>query len=171
MPKEIILLRHAKSSWDEPGRSDLDRPLNPRGERDARRIGRFMAERGHSADLVLCSPAKRTRETVALLEEGLGRTLPVKIENAIYLAEPGVLLELLRKAPASAGRVMLVGHDPGMPGLALSLVRDKKGPLVDRLKEKFPTGALAVLHTEADDWRALRPASCSLEAFVVPREL
>lgn len=171
MAKELLLLRHAKSSWDEPGLADIDRPLNGRGRKDAFRMGQTMAERGLVPDLVLCSPAVRTCETLALVEEGLGRTLASRIEASIYLAEPRALLALVRAQPSSLSRVMLVGHDPGLPGLALSLAKGATGPLIERVTKKFPTAGLAVLSTNLDSWQALRPGACQLIAFLAPKEL
>ena len=170
MAKELLLLRHAKSSWDEPGLADIDRPLNGRGRKDAGHVGRLLAERGLVPDLVLCSPAARTRETLNLVEEGLGHTLKSRVEDAIYMAEPRALLALLRGLPNESARVMLVGHDPGLPGLVLMLAKGSSGPVLDRVKQKFPTAALAVLRTDLESWAALRPGVCRLEGFFVPRE-
>ncbi|MBM3482271.1 MAG: histidine phosphatase family protein [Alphaproteobacteria bacterium] len=171
MTKELLLLRHAKSSRDEPGLADIDRPLNGRGRKDAVRVGRLMAERGLVPDLALCSPAVRTRETLALVEEGLGRTLNSRIDAVIYMAEPRALLALLRSLTGEIERVMVVGHDPGLPGLALMLAKGSSGPMLDRLKQKFPTAALAVLTTNLDSWRALNPGTCEIRSFFVPKEI
>lgn len=171
MPKTVILMRHAKSSWDTPGQADIARPLNGRGRKDAKRMGELIAERKLVPDLVLCSSAERTRETLALVEAGIGASLSARLEAAIYLAEPRVLLGLLRALPESVSRVMLLGHDPGIPGLALTLTKGLRGPLLDRIKEKFPTGALAVLSTDLESWAALRPGTCRLDAIFVPREV
>ena len=171
MAKELLLLRHAKSSWDEPGLADIDRPLNGRGRKDAGHVGRLMAERGLVPDLVLCSPAARTRETLKLVEEGVGHALKSQAEAAIYMAEPRALLSLLRGLPNESARVMVVGHDPGLPGLALLLAKGSSGPMLDRVKQKFPTAALAVLSTNLESWRALKPGTCELRSFFVPKEL
>jgi phosphohistidine phosphatase len=171
MAKLIFLLRHAKSSWDEPGVADVERPLSPRGERTARRMGRRMADNPLLPELVLCSPARRTVDTLALVEQELGAKLSTRMEPAIYLAEPRALLDLLRKAPDDIERLMLVGHDPGLPRLALILTRGQSGAVIERLKAKFPTGALAIIECEATRWRELKPGACRLSTFIVPREL
>jgi len=171
MAKQILLLRHAKSSWDDPSLGDIDRPLNARGEKSARRIGRHMAEADYAPELVLCSPSRRTRDTLALVEKEAGLAFETRLEPAVYLAEPRALLALVRAQPDEIERLMLVGHDPGMPGLAAMLTKGQAGSLIERLRAKFPTGALAVLECEAASWRGVKAGSCRLAAFVVPKEL
>ncbi|MSO70368.1 MAG: histidine phosphatase family protein [Alphaproteobacteria bacterium] len=171
MAKQLILLRHAKSNWGDAAIADIDRPLSPRGEKAARLIGQYMVKHKWRSDLVLCSPARRTRDTLALVEAAFGTALESEIEPGLYLAEPSALLALVRAAPEAADCLMLVGHDPGLPGLATALLKGQAGPLVDQLKNKFPTGALAVLSCESATWRELKAGACRLEAFVVPRDL
>lgn len=171
MAKHILLLRHAKSSRGDASLADIDRPLSPRGQKSARRIGRHMAAEGLRPDLVLCSPSRRTRETLGFVAQELGDALSCLIEPRIYLAEARALLALVRTAPEEVERLMLVGHDPGLPGLALALTRGQSGPLIERLKAKFPTGALAVLSCEAKRWHGIKAGGCRLDAFIAPREL
>lgn len=171
MGKRLFLLRHAKSSWSEGRIADVDRPLSARGEKAARMMGRYMAKLRLDPELVLCSPSQRTRDTLALIGKSLDGQFEVVVEPRVYLAEPRALLALVRATPDHVERLMLVGHDPGLPGLALALIKGQEGALVDRLKEKFPTGALAVLSSESATWRGIKPGACRLEAFVVPREL
>ena len=171
MTKQLLLLRHAKSSWDDASLADIDRPLSARGEKSARRIGRHMADAGLAPDLVLCSPSRRTRDTLELVQRSSGLTLSIVVEPRIYLAEFRALLALVRAAPDEVERLMLVGHDPGLPRLAIALTRGQHDALSERLKAKFPTGALAVLSCEAESWRGAKPGTCRLEAFVAPKEL
>jgi phosphohistidine phosphatase len=171
MKRQILLLRHAKSAWDDPALADIDRPLSPRGRKAAKRMGRHLAERGLAPERVICSSARRTRETLALVEEGLGRRLETGYEPRVYLGEPRALLALLRAVHEGVASVMLIGHDPGLPGLALSLTRGATGPLVERVQAKFPTGALALLSADTRSWKGLKSGSCRLDAFIVPREL
>ncbi len=171
MAKRLFLLRHAKSSWGALGLADIDRPLSQRGEKAARLIGRHMAKHELRPDLVLCSPARRTRDTLGLVASEFAIAPESVVEPRIYLADPEALLALVRAAPEGVDRLMLVGHDPGLPSLALALIKDQDGALVERLKQKFPTGALAILSCESATWRGVKPGRCRLEAFVVPREL
>ncbi|MGD9539135.1 MAG: histidine phosphatase family protein [Alphaproteobacteria bacterium] len=171
MTKQLLLLRHAKSSWGDPSLADIDRPLSTRGEKAARRIGHHLAEAGLAPDLVLCSPSRRTRDTLELVQQHAGVTLRTVIEPGLYLAEPQAVLRLVRAVEDKVGRLMLVGHDPGLPGLAVALTRGQRDALTERLAAKFPTGALAVLGCDIEKWRGLKPGACRLEAFVVPKEL
>jgi phosphohistidine phosphatase len=156
--KQIHLLRHAKSSWKDPSLRDRERPLNGRGRRAAKAVARHLREEGIDPELVLCSPARRARET--------RRT--VRIERDVYGAGAATLLELLRGLPDGVASVMVIGHNPGLEELALALARD--GPLVGELAAKYPTGALATLTFEGR-WADLALGRADLVAFVRPRDL
>jgi phosphohistidine phosphatase len=163
----LYLLRHAKSSWDDPARADHDRPLAPRGVRAARRMGEHLREAGVAPDLVLCSSAVRARQTVELVAPALGHA-DVQFEEALYAAASDQLLERLRAVPEAVGSVMLVGHNPGLQDLALDLAGS--GGKLPQLAAKLPTGALAVLRTRWA-WAALAEADAELVDLVVPRAL
>ena len=162
--RRIDLLRHAKSSWDNPGLADHDRPLTSRGRRAATRIGRHLREAGVEPELILCSTARRARDTLALLDLAGA----VSVEPGLYGASSDLLLERLRETSDDVHSLLLVGHNPGIEGLAGVLAAE--GPLRDELAAGFPTAALATL-TFDGGWRELRPAACELVAFVKPREL
>lgn len=164
--KRLFLLRHAKSSWDDPALADRDRPLAPRGRKAARRIARHLERAGIEPELVLCSPAVRARQTLERLE--LPPSVPVELDERLYAASAASLLARLRELPESVGSVLVVAHNPGLGELALELAAG--GPARERLAEKFPTGALATLAHDGP-WGALAPASCTLVDSVVPREL
>ncbi len=117
----LSLLRHAKSSWDDPGLQDFDRPLNDRGREAAPRMGRFMAKNGVSPELVLCSSSVRTRQTLDLVLAHLSPAPTVAYEDAIYLAAASMLLQRVRKVAAKATTRHGGGHDPGMHQLAVEL--------------------------------------------------
>lgn len=168
--RTLLLLRHAKSSRDDPAIEDLDRPLAPRGHRAAPLIGAEMARRGWIPERVLCSPARRARETWALVAEALGPA-PVTYEPGLYLAAPAALLRLVRDNPAGIGRLLLIGHNPGLQELALLLARPEPGDALDRLRAKLPTAGLAVLELPDGAWGALGAGSARLTAFVTPRDL
>jgi phosphohistidine phosphatase len=165
-PRQLVLLRHAKSSWDDV-LPDVERPLASRGRRDAAAAGHWLAEHVGRPDLVLCSTAIRTRQTwarVAEAEPDVLGTVPVRFEDAIYQAWPDTLLDLVRQLPDGTGTAVLVGHAPGVPDLAERLNRASgDGPVGD-----FPTSAVAVLNVTGA-WAELGPATASLAAYAVPR--
>jgi phosphohistidine phosphatase len=173
--KELFVLRHAKSSRDDPALDDHDRPLAKRGERDARAMGEHMRAQGFAPKLVLCSSARRTRDTLALMAPCLSPTPETHFERKLYLASARALMKRLHEVEDRVPSVMLVGHNPGVEELVLLLARkagesgEKKTRL--EIEEKFPTGALAVLRFPALHWPALAPGSGQLVALVRPKDL
>src|SRR5262245_58948257 len=120
--QRLYLLRHAKSSWKDPDLADHDRPLARRGRRASGAIAAYLRERDIEPELVLCSSARRTRETLERLEPVLGSPA-VRIEPELYAAGASALLERLRRVPDAVGSVMLIGHNPGMEDLAIDVAR------------------------------------------------
>jgi phosphohistidine phosphatase len=164
----LYLLRHAKSSWSDPTLPDQERPLAPRGCRDAKRVSAHLVQLGIEPDLVLCSSAQRTRETLELIRPALGATASVLLEAELYAASADTLLERLRTVPEGVPSVLLIGHNPGLQDLALLLAAG--GADLARLEAKFPTAALATL-VFPTAWRQLSQAGGVLDAFVVPKQL
>jgi phosphohistidine phosphatase len=164
------LLRHAKSSWDDPDRADIDRPLAPRGRRAARAMADHLAREGVRPDVVLCSPARRTRETLEIVRKAFPEA-EVRIDEGLYGAEAVELLERLRSLPDGAASAMAIGHNPGLHDLAVALAGDGEGDALARLAAKMPTGALATLRSSVARWRDLSPGAAELVSFVAPREL
>lgn len=168
--RTLTLLRHAKSSWDNPVQRDFDRPLNQRGFRGARLMGDFCRREGLAWDHVVCSPAARCVETLDGFWEGYGRVSKPVWDRRIYLASGATLLDVLHDAPAIAESVLMCGHNPGLEDLILLLTPDDGDAARDSLEEKFPTASVAVLHFEGE-WSALSPRSARLVKFVRPRDL
>jgi phosphohistidine phosphatase len=166
--KRLYLLRHAKSSWDDQTLADRDRPLAPRGRRAAKVMAKHLGQEGISPELVLCSPSMRTRQTLKRLAPGLGKNADVQIEPELYAAPARDLLEVLHRVPDEVESVMLIGHNPGIQDLALSLAG--AGSEIPRLRSKFPTAALATLELNGT-WRELAPGSAELMSLVKPKEL
>ncbi len=168
--KTLYLLRHAKSSWTEPELADRDRPLAFRGLRATATLAEHLTRVRIRPDRVICSPARRAVETL----EGIRRVLPtarVEVDEALYPGEPEALIGLLRNLPGECRSVLLVGHNPALEDLAGSLLTaEGHDPSVKRMRQKYPTGALATLEAPAE-WGWLRPGSCTLQAFVRPRDL
>jgi phosphohistidine phosphatase len=167
----LSLLRHAKSSWDNPGHADLDRPLNDRGEKAARRMGAYMAKHGVAPQLILCSPSVRTRQTIDLVLPCLEGKPAVVYEDAIYLAAASTLLKRVRKVGAKVRHIMIVAHDPGLHTLAQELAGTGRPDDLQALAEKFPTAGLAVIAFDARDWSKLRAGAGRLELFMSPKRL
>jgi phosphohistidine phosphatase len=162
--RRLYLLRHAKSSWEDPALADFERPLAPRGRKAAKVLAGYVEREGIRPELVLCSPARRARETLERLSRALGEPA-VTYDERLYGASETELLTRLREVPGSYGSVLLVGHNPGTAQL-LALLAGGGLPL----PAEVPTGALASLSLDAS-WPELEPGAASLDAFVVPREL
>ena len=170
--KTLYLLRHAKSAWDDPGLDDHDRPLAPRGEKAAQKIGRYLKDHKAHIDLVLCSTATRAQDTCARVLAAMDAPdIPVEREFGLYLCGSHVLLERLRDAPDSAGSLMLIAHNPDLHELAQQLTGSGEDRHGKALAEKFPTAACAVLLFETMHWRDLDLGAGRLADFVLPRKL
>src|SRR5215510_2210381 len=117
----LCLLRHAKSSWDDASIEDFDRPLAPRGEEAAPRMGAYMAAQGIEPELILCSPATRARQTLSLVLPKLAGQPSIEFEDGLYLASASALLARIRQVRGKTQSLMLVGHDPGLHSLAVEL--------------------------------------------------
>jgi phosphohistidine phosphatase len=164
--KQLGLLRHAKSSWDDPRLDDFDRPLNGRGRKAARRMGDEVRSLGIAYDFALVSPAKRAAETFELVQRAWKTEIESAFERDLYLASPKAILAIIARAPSSAQRLLVVGHNPGMHALATMLTGDDPA-----LSEKFPTGALAEIALPADRWEQAGEPGGRLLRFLKPRDL
>ena len=167
----LSLLRHAKSSWKNPALPDRERPLNARGMGDAPVMGRAMSERGIDPELILCSTAQRTVDTLALVLPELKIEPKIAYEDVLYHASPAEMLDMLRDIQPGASSVLLIGHNPEIQALALELIGAGPQELRERLAEKFPTGGLVVINFTAGLWSCVDVGSGSLAAFVTPKEL
>jgi|HubBroStandDraft_5_1064220.scaffolds.fasta_scaffold74870_2 phosphohistidine phosphatase len=171
--KRLLLLRHAKAERETA--DDAKRGLEKRGEKDSARMGRFLREDVYIPDTILCSSSTRTRETVKLLLPELGAMPNVQYLSELYLAEPEVVLSLVRRAPDRSGVLMVVGHNPGLEQLALALasvpLEKKLRKRYDAMDEKFPTCALAVIDFDVARWADAAPGCGELDAFVRPKDL
>jgi phosphohistidine phosphatase len=167
----LSLLRHAKSSWANLLLDDFDRPLAPRGEKAAPRMGALIAERNLIPDLILCSGAARTRQTLTLASANWPAQPPVAYEDALYHATVSALLSQIHRAPDDKRHLMLVGHNPGMQAVALLLVGGGEGADLRKLAHKFPSGALAVITFKHAHWRDIQPGDGHLTLFARPSDL
>jgi phosphohistidine phosphatase len=170
--KTILLMRHAKSALGELGQADRDRPLNRRGELAAKLMADHLIAKPPLPDLILCSTATRTRQTLAPLVERLPPPAPpIALEPGLYLASEDALLNRLRDLPSTVGTVLMIGHNDGMWQAAAALAGDGKSALIAELRQKFPTGALATLQVEIEEWAELMAGAATLVAFACPRDL
>lgn len=169
--KTLTLLRHAKSSWDDPAMRDFDRPLNRRGRVAARTMGREMRTLKLRFDAVVASPAVRVVETLAGLAESYGRDLEPVYDRRVYLASHSALLDIVQETGDGDDRLLLLGHNPGFEQLALALAREDDGENRATLGEKYPTGALAEIELPITRWREAAPGIGTLTRFIRPRDL
>ncbi|WP_298668677.1 histidine phosphatase family protein [uncultured Sphingomonas sp.] len=169
--KTLTLLRHAKSGWDDPVARDFDRPLNAKGRRAAKAMGRHMRSLGLAFDHVVASPAARVVETIGEVAIGYGAPIAPAWDRRVYLASSAMLLDVIRETPADADRLLLIGHNPGLEDLVLLLVPHDDGALRGAVEEKYPTATIAEMTFDIDDWADAAPARATLTRFVRPRDV
>jgi phosphohistidine phosphatase len=160
--KTLLLLRHAKSSWDDTKLHDFDRPLSDRGRRAAPRMGKAFAERGLIPDLIVSSPAVRAKQTVEAFITGAGLDAPLKFDGSIYDASSAELMRLIRELTDSRKTVLLVGHNPGFEETLARLTG---------AYERMPTAALACIELLVDRWEDVEDSSGRLAWFLTPKLL
>lgn len=169
---QLLLLRHAKSSWEDDTLDDARRPLNKRGRKAAAAMGQMMAGRGLLPELVLCSPAVRAAETWQLVSEALPLQPAVEIVEALYdFGDGSRLLKVIRDHGGASPRLLLVGHNPAIESLAIRLIGHGDPALRVRLDTKYPTGALAIMSFDISNWAELEEATGELNDFIRPRDL
>jgi phosphohistidine phosphatase len=167
----LMLLRHAKAEKAEPGMSDQARRLNGRGKNDASVIGAYMARHGLIPDLVLVSPAERTRQTWERVAAELSKPPRVLYEDRLYNAGAEAIIALVKKTAPAVRTLLVVGHNPGLHEAARRLIASGDVEARERLNEGLPTSGLVVIDFAAKDWRNLHPHGGRFERFVSPRSL
>ena len=161
--KTLLVLRHAKSSWNDPALDDHERPLNKRGRRDAPRMGELVREYGLIPDVIISSDAVRARLTAEAVAEAARCTGEILLDPRLYLACPADILSLLTTVRENAGTVMIVGHNPGLESLVEQLTGER---------QDLPTAALAQIDLPIDQWRDLqRSTRGTLVCLWRPEEL
>lgn len=169
--KTLILMRHAKSSWAEPGMDDHDRPLNGRGRSAAPVMARWLDQSGVRPDRVVCSSARRTRETAALMREAAPWMPEPDILAELFHAGASTLMQHLKRLPVSCSSVLVIGHEPGLGTILRLLGGNLAAPECRRACSHFPTAAMAVIKADIEDWRDFAAGGSEFTAFAVPREL
>ena len=168
--KTLYLLRHAKSSWADLKRADHDRPLSPRGRKAAQAMAAVLARARPRPTIVLCSSALRARQTLQPIVAALDPPAEIKIDDSLYGADASGLLGQLRELPEDCPVALVVGHNPGLQDLAVELADEGQPEDLSRLRESFPTGALAIL-SAGGRWAQLGPGRAYLEGLILPRAL
>jgi phosphohistidine phosphatase len=159
----LLILRHAKSDWGT-GLLDHERPLNARGRRATKALGRFLARSGHLPDSCLSSTAIRARTTAERTAAAAGiADRPLRLERALYESSPDLVLDLVRETPAEVSRLLVVGHEPTFSALVAEIVGGAR--------LSFPTGALAAVRFAPGSWEQVGPGRGELLFFVTPRLL
>jgi phosphohistidine phosphatase len=166
----LTLIRHAKSSWENPALSDHDRPLAPRGQAAAPRVAHWLAGHMPRPDLVICSTAVRTQETWTLLRTAWQPEPTCTLSAGLYMAEAPALLAIINQTAPAVRHLALVGHNPGLHELALMLAGRGDADALAALRAKFPTAAAAVITFDAA-WPRIEPGAGRLQHFVSPRRL
>ena len=162
MPQTLYLLRHAKSSWKDDSLSDFERPLKSRGRDDAKLVGKTLASEEPRPELIICSPAARTRETLKLVLKKSGLTVEPRFDERIYEASLRDLLQVISEIPDDVSVALMIGHNPGFEELLSYLTGDLR---------RMPTAALAKIKLDVASWKDVRPSEAKLESFITPKEL
>jgi phosphohistidine phosphatase len=167
--KTILILRHAKSDWSNPGLADFDRPLAKRGRKDAPRMGEVLALFDSVPDRIFSSPAKRAKQTAERVAEACGYNKSIKWEDSFYHGSGMSYIAALRRLPDRVERPLLIGHNPAqeeMVAMLLGLGADEWGA---EFSIRLPTAGLVCLDTPIADWAHLEPGDCILRWFLIPR--
>jgi phosphohistidine phosphatase len=168
MRRHLVLLRHAKSSWDDPTLVDHDRPLAPRGENALPRMCDHLASGAHRPQVVLCSSARRTVATLEGIRPALPDDVRVEVDHSLYHADGRELLDRLHGLDEGTTCAMMVGHNPSLQDLALLLADTGDSDLRQQLATKLPTGAIVALSFDGA-WAELGTGEARLDDLFLPR--
>ncbi len=169
--RQLLLLRHAKAVPGDHGMADIERPLAERGEKAAKRMGRWLADHDLAPDLVLCSPALRTRQTWEIASRELPATETRYLGELYDFGGGSALLKAIRRHGAKIQRLLLVTHNPATQNLALSLAGSGEKALINEMAEKYPTAGLAVFTLPGEGWSRTAEGHGRLDHFIRPRML
>ena len=168
MRRELLLVRHVKSAWDDPSLADHDRPLAPRGTKALPRLRDFLTRAEHRPDVVLCSSSRRTADTLDGIRVALPKRASIELLDELYLADADTLLTRLHGLDGKVRCAMLIGHNPGIEDLASLLVGSGDTALRAQLAAKLPTGAVVALSFDGA-WADLAAGAARIDAMFVPR--
>jgi phosphohistidine phosphatase len=160
--KTLLLLRHAKSDWEDSSLRDFDRPLAGRGKRDAPRIGKALRKRGSLPDLIISSPAARAKATIEAVAKAAKLNLEIRFDEGVYGASSPELIKLIHGLPDKDSCVLLVGHNPGFEDLCGRLSGSQ---------QRMPTAALACIEFQIDHWEDVNDGQGKLRWLLTPKQL
>lgn len=160
--KTLYVLRHAKSSWDNPEWSDFDRPLNDRGLKTAPLMGKVIFDNQFQPDVIVSSPAERAEQTAVLVKENARVNEEIKFDERIYEASPLRLFQVISEMDEDKNSMMLVGHNPGLEGLVKILTGEIQA---------MPTAALAVINLNINNWKDISADCGELQTLLRPKEI
>ncbi len=160
--KTLLIMRHAKSSWDNADQSDFERPLNKRGLAAAPLMGDYIRTEQLQPALIISSPAARARQTALIIQNSAQIESEIIFDDRIYEATPGRLLDVIGEQENTNNSMLLVGHNPGLEGLIKILTGDM---------QPMPTAALAVIDLESKNWRDIKTSTGSLRMLIRPKEI
>lgn len=158
--KKLYILRHAKSSWDNPILADFDRPLNERGIKTADFMGNFLLKQDFQPELILTSPATRAQETANIVKKSAKFRAEIKLEENIYEASPQTLVKVVSELNENVQTVLLVGHNPGLEGLIKFLTNEI---------QSMPTAGLAIVELNIDKWKEIDSNCGTLQDLTRPK--
>ncbi len=169
--KRIYLLRHAQALPAEGGR-DFDRHLSPKGLDDARALGKFMASKFYAPEVVVCSAAVRTRETLKVVSDGFGEDFTGKtgFSDKVYEGHKADYFTMIQNTNDDHGSLLLVGHNPTIYELAGFLSAKGQNAVLERLSQGYQPASLSVINAPIDSWGDINPDECVLEALVSPMD-
>jgi phosphohistidine phosphatase len=168
MRRDLLLLRHVKSAWDDPSLGDHDRPIAPRGKKALRQLRAYLKGTDYRPTVVLCSSARRTVDTLEGIRAAVPKRASIEVTDELYLASAGTLLARLQALDGTIGCAMVVGHNPAIEDLAARLVGSGDAGLREQLAAKLPTGALVGVSFDGA-WTDLRAGAAHLDALFLPR--
>ena len=168
MRHDLLLVRHAKSAWDDPSLADHDRPLAVRGDKALRGLREYLSRVEHPPDAVLCSSARRAVDTLDGIRAALPKRASIDVTDELYMASTNTLLARLHGLNGKVRCAMLIGHNPGIENLALLLVGSGDAGLRAQLAAKLPTGALVALSFDGR-WTQLGAETARVDALFMPR--
>jgi len=162
--KNLLIMRHAKSDWDNPSISDFDRPLNNRGKASAPLVGHELLKRDKVPELIISSPANRAKTTSELVSKIIGYKQPIQYENEFYFGSIDEMISIIRDTDNLYKRIMIVGHNPTLE----ELVPDLTG---DHIERSLPTAAIVSINFDFDNWNQLGLENGELEFIIIPKEI
>ncbi len=169
--RNLYLLRHAKSSWDDPRLNDFERPLTPRGIKACKLMKAHIRKARITPDLILCSPAQRARETFTRIAGAFAKETEVRFEYELYEASSQALMKRLRRVDRKVTSVMMIGHNTSLEHLALALTSGTETKHLARMRAKYPTLALASIEIRKGAWSMAGPGCARLADFIIPSDL